>query len=247
MCFLGPGNDKRDSIVNMRRVLVFVVMACLLAACGPYGRNGGIAVQVPSFNATATAPAVPADLMLARQKIRHVVIIMQENRSFDSYFGTYPGADGLPVKNGKFTVCVNDPATGKCIYPFHDPNDLNYGGPHNATSAAADIGAGRMDGFIAQAEHSHVGCQASHDPSCGAEGAEEVMGYHDAREIPNYWTLAENFVLQAGPAANRARECANPLEPAGRFRFLSGPSPALDIVASSRAWASITAMISSAV
>ena len=29
-------------------------------------------------------------------KIRHVVIIMQENRSFDSFFGTYPGADGIP-------------------------------------------------------------------------------------------------------------------------------------------------------
>ena len=38
-------------------------------------------------------------------KIRHVVVIMQENRSFDSYFGTYPGADGLPRRNGRFTVC----------------------------------------------------------------------------------------------------------------------------------------------
>jgi len=33
-------------------------------------------------------------------KVRHVIIIMQENRSFDSYFGTFPGADGLPTKNG---------------------------------------------------------------------------------------------------------------------------------------------------
>ena len=33
-------------------------------------------------------------------KIRHVIIIMQENRSFDSYFGTYPGADGIPMSNG---------------------------------------------------------------------------------------------------------------------------------------------------
>ena len=42
-------------------------------------------------------------------KIRHVVIIMQENRSFDSFFGTYPGADGIPMKNGVPTVCVPDP------------------------------------------------------------------------------------------------------------------------------------------
>ena len=39
-------------------------------------------------------------------KIKHVVIIMQENRSFDSYFGTYPGADGIPMKHGVPTVCV---------------------------------------------------------------------------------------------------------------------------------------------
>ena len=32
--------------------------------------------------------------------IRHVVVIMQENRSFDSYFGTFPGADGIPMQNG---------------------------------------------------------------------------------------------------------------------------------------------------
>src|SRR5579884_3491553 len=31
-------------------------------------------------------------------KIKHVIIIMQENRSFDSYFGTFPGADGIPMQ-----------------------------------------------------------------------------------------------------------------------------------------------------
>jgi phospholipase C len=37
-------------------------------------------------------------------KIEHVVVIMQENRSFDSYFGTFPGADGIPAANGRFTI-----------------------------------------------------------------------------------------------------------------------------------------------
>ena len=39
-------------------------------------------------------------------KIKHVIVIEQENRSFDSYFGTYPGADGIPMQNGQPTVCV---------------------------------------------------------------------------------------------------------------------------------------------
>ena len=63
-------------------------------------------------------------------KIQHVVVIMQENRSFDSYFGTYPGADGIPRHNGVPTVCVNNPVTRQCVKPYHDPNDLNHGGPH---------------------------------------------------------------------------------------------------------------------
>src|SRR5947207_15938903 len=42
-------------------------------------------------------------------KIKHVVVIMQENRSFDTYFGTYPGANGIPMQNGVPTVCVHDP------------------------------------------------------------------------------------------------------------------------------------------
>jgi hypothetical protein len=36
----------------------------------------------------------------AREKIQHVVVIMQENRSFDHYFGTYPGAEGIPMQDG---------------------------------------------------------------------------------------------------------------------------------------------------
>ena len=174
-----------------RKIIGAVVAGCLLAACGLTGQIAGLPAPAPR-----SAAPVAAELAAARTKIKHVVIIMQENRSFDTYFGTYPGAEGFPVSNGKFAVCVQDPAGGKCVYPFHDPRDRNFGGPHNAGSAARDIDGGKMDGFIAEAEHSQSGCQESHDPHCGGEGVGEIMGYHDAREIPNYWTLAQHFVLQ---------------------------------------------------
>jgi phospholipase C len=135
------------------------------------------------------------DLQAAREKIKHIVIIMQENRSFDSYFGTYPGADGFPTQDGKFTVCVNDPLKGNCVYPFHDSADRNLGGPHGDKNAVAVINGGKMDGFIAQAEAAKSGCEQTHNSDCGGGGS-DVMGYHDARELPNYWTLADNFVLQ---------------------------------------------------
>jgi phospholipase C len=129
-------------------------------------------------------------------KIKHIIIIMQENRSFDHYFGTYPGAEGFPRQNGKFTVCIKDPRTKKCVSPYHDPADKNYGGPHSEAHAAADINGGKMDGFIAQAEKGKAGCQSTNDPACGGTSVTDVMGYHDAREIPNYWAYAQNFVLQ---------------------------------------------------
>jgi phospholipase C len=151
--------------------------------------SGGAAVP-------ATPLAVPSDDL---HKIKHVIIIMQENRSFDSYFGTYPGADGIPIgADGTPSVCVPNPRSGVCVQPFHDTNDQNHGGPHGAPAATADINHGQMDGFIAEALLGRQqACRDPNDPQCASATAEpDVMGYHDATEIPNYWTYAQQFVLQ---------------------------------------------------
>jgi len=146
-------------------------------------------------------PSAPDASQLAGiHKIKHVVIIMQENRSFDSYFGTFPGADGIPMRNGVPTVCLPNPVTHSCVRPFHDEGPINAGGPHTSGAALADIDRGRMDGFVAQAAESLKGAltQCEVDPTlpiCSATPT-AVMGYRDAREIPNYWTYARQFVLQ---------------------------------------------------
>ncbi len=148
-----------------------------------------------SRNIRSYAAPVSLNTLAGIHKIQHVVVIMQENRSFDTYFGTYPGADGIP-----HGVCLPDPSNGGCVAPFHDAADLNYGGPHGAANSAADVDGGNMDGFVVQAEKGS-GC-SSQDPNCSpcTEGSQarciDVMGYHDAREIPNYWTYANDFVLQ---------------------------------------------------
>jgi phospholipase C len=145
-------------------------------------------------NIASTSPSLPVDVD-AIHKIRHVVIIMQENRSFDTYFGTYPGADGFPAG-----VCVPDPVHGGCVTPFHNPIDKNAGGPHGQVNATADIDSGKMDGFVAQAE-AGLRCTTT-DPRCSPCQQDtqsrclDVMGYQDAREIPNYWSYAQNYVLQ---------------------------------------------------
>jgi phospholipase C len=143
--------------------------------------------------------AQPSSSFVGIHKIRHIVMIMQENRSFDSYFGTFPGADGIPMKNGVPTVCSPDPLTGKCVKPYHDTNDRNAGGPHDHIDAVASIDGGRMDGFMAQARATQSrGCRKDFSSADCAQrlSLPDVMGYHDAHEIPNYWKYATDFVLQ---------------------------------------------------
>jgi phospholipase C len=142
-----------------------------------------VAVAAVAFAATA-ARTVPNGHSKKHErrandihKIRHIIIIMQENRSFDSYFGTLPGADGIPEKNGQFTVCVPDATTNDCVRPFHDRHDQNIDAPHGNVSAIADVDGGKMDGFVDQAK------------------SPKVMGYHDGSDIPNYWRYAHEFVL----------------------------------------------------
>jgi phospholipase C len=133
-----------------------------------------------------------------------VVVIMQENRSFDSYFGTYPGADGIPRDaKGEPTVCVPDPYSGVCQKPYHDANDRNAGGPHGAADADADIDAGKMDGFVRQAEKGQAGAAGPTGTPCALANLAvcnpapvDVMGYHDRRELPLYWSYADSYVLQ---------------------------------------------------
>ncbi len=191
--------------------------------------------------AQAAEPTVSASVGQLQDKIRHVIIIMQENRSFDHYFGTYPGADGIAMMNGVPTVCVMDAATKQCVQPFHDPKDVNQGGPHSAVDATRDIGSGRMDGFIQSVLQGRRGCLDPNNPACSAgQGAPDVMGWHDAREIPNYWAYAQNFVLQDHmfePNASRSlpehlfmvsgwsARCTNPNNPMSCTNALQSPNP----------------------
>ena len=183
-------------------VKVTAGLAVALMAAAACTSNRPAPRTSPTVSATQQPPTSTAKGI---HKIEHIVVIMQENRSFDSYFGTFPGADGIPMKNGTPTVCVPNPATSKCVKPFHDPNDINTGGPHRLPDATGDIDGGKMDGFISQllkpegtGQPAGSGCDQYLGPKhCGIDRVHpDAMGYHDSREIPNYWTYAKDFVLQ---------------------------------------------------
>ncbi len=177
---------RRGSVRPVGAVAASILFAGLLAACaasGPAPTGPKLAAGGPRGTYL-----IPAGI----HKIKHVIIVMQENRSFDSYFGTFPGADGIPMHAGVPTACVPDPGH-KCNRPYHDTADENGGGPHGEAAAVTDVDGGRMDGFARERAAAH--CFVLNDPACGATAAPDVMGYHTAAEIPNYWAYARDFAL----------------------------------------------------
>jgi phospholipase C len=77
-----------------------------------------------------------------------------------------------------------------------------------------------MDGFVATAESHARGCGPNNTTGvCDPSMPPDVMGYHDAREIPNYWTYAQNFVLQ-----DRMFRAAGPHVRAQHLLEFAGPS-----------------------
>jgi phospholipase C len=129
-------------------------------------------------------------------QIRHVIIIMQENRSFDHYFGTYPGVDGILLADGGLSpVCLPE-IDGGCVMLFHDRNDINGGGPHTLAAFKADVHDGGLDGFVKEAQKGALGCPDPNNPTCTNGSGIDPVGYHDGADIPNYWAYASHFVLQ---------------------------------------------------
>ncbi|HWG65044.1 MAG TPA: alkaline phosphatase family protein [Streptosporangiaceae bacterium] len=180
--------------IGSTRVMVIgvLLLAAVLAACtsAPRTTHGTGRPQERVAGGRAGTYVVPPGI----HKIKHVIVVMQENRSFDSYFGTYPGADGIPMRAGVATVCVPNPA-GSCTRPYHDTADVNGGGPHGWPNALADINGGTMNGFIRQRDAARSSCKVLTNPACSGGGTPDVVGYHTAAEIPNYWAYAKSFAL----------------------------------------------------
>jgi phospholipase C len=181
---LGPVGHIGE--VKMRRLLsgsTFGMLALPMALA--VGNGAGVAHA-------GSAAGIP---------IRHVVVIMQENRSFDQYFGTFPGAYGIPP-NTCVPLDPKHPSLG-CVRPFHDPHDVNAGGPHISTAGEADLDDGittdKMDGFLYEQTYSSKDCPPTRPDCAGSkDGAarHDAVGYHTGEELPNYWAYARHFVLQ---------------------------------------------------
>jgi phospholipase C len=144
---------------------------------------------------------------LVRSKIKYVFVIYQENRSFDSYFGTFPGADGIysqpPAKTpGYYQPIIKTDGTGTTIVPFRigpkqyawDTDDLDHS--HARLAAKIDVqanGVALMDKF---AETEELKYSPTGNPSLEAKQFGELaMAHEDCDTVPFLWNYANKFVL----------------------------------------------------
>jgi phospholipase C len=163
-------------------VVVAVVAAWQL---WPSGEPTDVAGQTPrptgagSGGPGASETPNPGVVIQGENPIEHVIFIIKENRTFDHYFGSYPGADG--VTSGGTLVedesgnLVAGPDVKLKVAPYVQPHDITHG----FSSGLYSINGGDMNGFNVIGE------------------GDDLSGYtiHSRKTIPNYWAYADRFVL----------------------------------------------------
>ncbi len=145
---------------------------------------------------TEAAAAAPGSGSLT--DIDHVIFLIQENRSFDHYFGTLRGVRGFADKHGAKAFRQKDPA-GKTVLPFQLSNHGVEYCLHNITHdwgpQHRSLHGGRMDGFV-RAHEAPV--------SAGGDTPEfgiETMGYYTRADLRFYYALADAFTICDGRPA----------------------------------------------
>jgi phospholipase C len=159
----------------------------------------------------AATPMLAADGNSAKSAqtktpITHVVIIFQENESFDHYFGTYPIAANPPNET-QFKASPRTPAVnglnlglltlnpnGSAAQPFRLDPSQNYtcDQTHYYTPEQQAFDAGLMDKFP---PFTGVACSATTYPSLAPYGTSVVMGYYDGNTVTALWNYAQHFAM----------------------------------------------------
>jgi phospholipase C len=148
--------------------------------------------------------------------IQHVIILIQENRSFDHYFGVYPGVRGFGDRKALPGVFQQRGTNGKRIHPFHFNTNCIADLTHDWGPQHLSWNGGKMNRFLS----AHQNADA---PINGVSPAEETMGYYTGRDLPFYYGLADKFTLcdgyhcsVIGPTdPNRLMSLTGSIDPAG--------------------------------
>jgi phospholipase C len=163
-------------------------------------------------------PDQPAGTDLLPQ-IRHIVVLMMENHSYDNYLGMLPGrGEGFLLGPDGEPAVYNRGADGRVVRAFHLTSTVQRRGVPSQSWHASHLqwAGGECDGFVASAQN--VQSQAStgtagEDVDTAAQAAAMGMGYWCERDLPFYYGLARTFPL----ADHWFSSCLGPTFPNRRF------------------------------
>jgi phospholipase C len=144
---------------------------------------GGLAGACVVGGATPASGASPLRPDPAtKTPIKHFITLMQENHTYDNYFGTYPRGDGL--QPGTCMPVKPSQAKGPCVRPFHigDNKVVVRDLDHSGQTFLRQLNGGRMNGFV-------------NALNLRNQDGRLAMGYYDDRDLPYYWNLAGEYVL----------------------------------------------------
>lgn len=169
-------------------------------------RAAGVAIATAATATLLMSAALPATAAPATQTktpIQHLVVIFQENVSFDHYFGTYPNAantDGTPFHAASGTPAVNGLTPSLLTANPNLSNPQRLGGigqqvtcdqDHEYTDEQKAFNAGAMDKFVQYTNVSAgTSCTA---PTYGPAGL--VMDYYDGNSVTGLWNYAQRFAM----------------------------------------------------
>jgi len=131
--------------------------------------------------------------------IQHLVVIFQENVSFDHYFGTYPNATN-PTGEPKFKAAANTPVVNGLTSALLNFNpNLN---PANSSAASNPFRLDRSQAVTPDQDHDYTAEQLAFDaglmdlfPLNTSSGGNEVMGYYDGNTVTGLWNYAQFFAM----------------------------------------------------
>ena len=148
-------------------------------------------------------------IQLIRHRVKYVFVLFQENRSFDSQYGSFPGVRGLfsqsPANTPGFVQPItNVDGTAGTIQPFYmgeaihaaDTDDVDHS--HARMAAKMDLNASgipQMDRFALVEEAKYIPSGATVPPLKAKQYGELAMGYIDCNTIPLMWNFAARFTM----------------------------------------------------
>ena len=159
-------------MIERDRVACLLGLLCLVLALSACSNSGS------STSSTTSVPQASGNPSPGMDAIQHIVFIIKENRTFDNYFGTFPGADG---------ATTGTLSTGQVIPLGHTPDRTPGDICHNWSCALQAMDGGKMDDFDL------IPVYRGGKPVPGPQR----LSYTQLTEsdIPNYFAYARNFVL----------------------------------------------------